>query len=128
MKANKVDLFQKYWRIVKPLSPMFHEEGKFSETITDQNDKLLGTKLEGSGKNQGIVRIVMANGNLQEFSVKEDSPHGLMVHLSDREYFVGFYKLGKFMAQLCFDDNFKETKRSDPQHYLDDLSPDSFKR
>ena len=38
MKANRVELFEKYWRMVLPQSPMFHTNGTYEYKELNNGD------------------------------------------------------------------------------------------
>ena len=124
LKPLSIELFERYWRKVEPNLPLFdvvnaeYQEWRSKAT----NIRYFGMRHKVTGKEHGIVRIVVEDGWIKEESFLNGKIHGLSVSQYENDVEVILDTQGKLKAKFEFDHLFNLTKRvSCDDKLLDDL-------
>jgi hypothetical protein len=126
LKPDKGELFQQAWDIVEPVASLLSEDAEYAKWDFGQNH-FNGLRHKLSKKKHGLVRTELFFF-ITESSFKHDKVHGLQVKISSDLIYISLNQEGEKRASFCFDTDFHETRRNDPEGLLEDFSPNDFRR
>lgn len=112
--------------MVEPVVTLLNEDSEYAEWDFGQNH-FKGLRHKHTKKKHGLVRTELFFF-INESSFKHDKLHGLQIKISSDLVYISLHQEGEKRASFCFDTNFRETRRNDPEGLFADLSPNDFRR
>ena len=129
MSRIKLPMLVKYWAKIEPkLSLIDNSVVAYREWDNQFGTKYHGLRHRETGLKHGLVQWNLPNGSIFQGSYKFGRRHGLYIVIQADQVNIGLYRDHDLVAQLSFDTNFNELKRTGKEvHLIDDLHPADFK-